>query len=93
MDLDRLGQLKELAALRERAQATSLLTRLSAVARRALARRSERQREKVLARATPLTVVSGYCCPRCHRWWPTPAERAECRESHWLAGVEQRRAG
>ncbi len=24
----------------------------------------------------------GYCCPRCHTWYPTPAARKECRDEH-----------
>jgi hypothetical protein len=23
-----------------------------------------------------------YCCPRCHRWHATPADRQACRDSH-----------
>ncbi len=47
-------------------------------------RRDLRRREKQEKRAAFLAApgVSGYCCPRCHRWLPTPEARRECRLSH-----------
>lgn len=26
--------------------------------------------------------ASGYCCPKCHTWHPTPEKRRECRAEH-----------
>lgn len=59
----------------------SLTTR----AKKALARRRDRTEAKKLARAAPVALTSGYQCPKCWGWHPTPAERKACRVSHHKA--------
>lgn len=44
-------------------------------------RRTHKRRQRAAFRAA--RGGSGYCCPRCHTWHPTPEARKTCRESHW----------
>lgn len=43
-----------------------------------------RQARKKLLRAEARKTPSpeGYCCPRCHEWYPTPEQRQRCRANH-----------
>jgi hypothetical protein len=59
----------------------SLTTR----AKKAVLRRQSRRAEKATNRAAFLSAAtSGYCCPKCFTWHPTPEARRDCRLSHHM---------
>jgi hypothetical protein len=48
-------------------------------------RRQERRQKRdafVAIQGIPASGTTGYCCPKCHRWFTTTEERAACRASH-----------
>jgi hypothetical protein len=48
-------------------------------------RRQERQKRRAAFKAIQGVTApgtTGYCCPKCHRWFTTTEERAACRASH-----------
>lgn len=47
---------------------------------RSVDRRAAKASAKKAARAAP--GMSGYCCPKCHTWHPTPEARKACKEEH-----------
>jgi hypothetical protein len=56
---------------------------LTTKARKAIVRRTERHQAQAANRAAYRAAgTGGYCCPKCHKWLPTPTARRECRESH-----------
>lgn len=57
--------------------------RLTTRAKKAVLRKQERRRERDVARkAFKDAATSGYCCPKCFTWHPTPEARKACRLSH-----------
>lgn len=56
---------------------------LTTKAKKAITRRRARKEEKTAARAAlRASGITGYCCPKCWTWHPTPDARRTCRESH-----------
>ncbi len=64
--------------LRDRIEALPRRRRLMLL--RGAAFRTAKEQAKAELAAAP--VPSGYCCPTCHTWHPTPEARKACKEEH-----------
>lgn len=74
---EKLGAIND-QEVRERVAALPPRRRLNLF--RSVARKQLKADSKAAARGAPAT--SGYCCPKCHTWHPTPEARKACRASH-----------
>lgn len=66
----------------ERRRFESWWSKLTTRAKRAVVCHQERRDLKAIRRAAPKQTTSGYQCPKCWRWHPTPEARKACRVSH-----------
>jgi hypothetical protein len=85
MDTTAKADPKDQAAAGEAKRFKDWWDKLTTPAKKAIVKRQERKAEKAHAKKVlKFAVAIGlpYCCPKCHRWHPSPEARLACRKSH-----------